>query len=138
MEDYPKVYLYKRIVQAKLYMDGNYDREINLNTILNEACFSKFHFIRLFRKIYGLTPHQYLIRVRIDKAKHLLRLNTSVSETCVDVGFQSISSFTTLFKRITGVSPSTYLNQHQEHIRAIAKKPLFFIPGCFAEKKGWK
>src|SRR5882724_4456031 len=72
MEAYPKVYLYKRIVQAKMFIDQNYARTINLNDIADEAIFSKFHFIRQFKQIYGKTPHQYLVSVRIAQAKYLL------------------------------------------------------------------
>jgi AraC-like DNA-binding protein len=135
---YPKVYLYKRIVQAKLFMDQHYASPIDLNNIADEAFFSKFHFIRLFKKIYGKAPHQYLITVRMERAMQLLRLNASVTETCFTVGFQSVSSFTSLFKKYAGVSPSVYLQRHQQHINAIKTMPLMFIPGCFASKAGWK
>lgn len=69
---YPKQYLYKRIVQAKLFIDANFVENINLNNISYEAIFSKFHFIRLFKKIYGKTPHQYLKSVRIEKAMEFM------------------------------------------------------------------
>jgi len=59
---YPKVYLYRGIVQAKPFIDNNY-----ADHIADEAFFSKFHFIRLFKKIYSKTPHQYLITVRSEK-----------------------------------------------------------------------
>jgi len=135
---YPKVYLYRRIVRAKLFIDNNYSENIDLNNIADEAFFSKFHFIRQFKKIYGKTPHQYLIVVRIEKAMELLRTDIPVSEVCYAVGFESLGSFSGLFKRIVGLTPSAYL-LHQQQIKAqILKAPLNFIPGCFAEKKGWK
>ena len=136
--EYPKVYLYRRVVQAKLFIDNNYAEKIDLNNIADEAFFSKFHFIRLFKKIYGKTPHQYLKTVRIEKAMELLRVNVPVSETCYEVGFESLGSFSALFKRIVGISPSAYLLRQQQVKAHILKTPLDFIPGCFAEKKGWK
>ncbi|HYG50869.1 MAG TPA: AraC family transcriptional regulator [Flavobacteriales bacterium] len=63
---YPKIYLYRRIVDPKLFIDQNYADNIDLNNIADEVYFSKYHFCRQFRKIYGKTPHQYLIRVRIN------------------------------------------------------------------------
>ncbi len=72
LEQYPKAYLYRRIVQAKLFIDSNYTDNIDLDNISDEAYFSKFHFTRLFKKIYGRTPHQYLTFVRIEKAMLLL------------------------------------------------------------------
>jgi AraC-like DNA-binding protein len=137
-ELYPKFYLYKRIVQAKLFIDKNYFENIDLDNIADEAFFSKFHFIRLFKKIYGKTPHQYLVSVRIEKSMLLLQQNIPVSEVCVAVGFESVSSFSGLFKKVAGLPPSAYLAQHQQIKAQVVKAPLNFIPGCFAEKKGWK
>src|SRR5438046_10741914 len=99
LEQYPKIYLYKRIVQAKLFIDSHYAHKIDLDNISEEACFSKFHFIRLFKSVYGKTPYQYLIQVRIENAKYFLELNYSVSSTCFQVCFDSITSFTGLFKK---------------------------------------
>lgn len=134
---YPKQYLYRRIVQAKLFIDTNFAEAIDLNNISEEAWFSKFHFSRQFKKIYGKTPHQYLTSVRIGKAMQLLRADRPVSDTCFEVGFESIGSFSSLFKRIVGIPPSAYLIQQQRLKALILKTPLKFIPGCFAEKKGW-
>ena len=137
MTGYPKIYLYKRIVQAKLFIDHHYGDSIDLSNIADEAYFSKFHFIRLFKTIYGSTPHQYLIKVRIENAKELLQKDMSVTETCFDVGFDSVSSFSGLFKRYTKLSPSDYQQQYQKRQQQIKIAPLAFIPNCFAEQKGW-
>ncbi len=134
---YPKIYLYKRIVQAKLFIDGHFDKQIDLDNIADEALFSKFHFIRLFRDIYGKTPHQYLIAVRIEKSMQSLRAGVPVSDTCYAVGFESLSSFSRLFKRQTGLTPSVYLEEQQKTKAAMKASPLTFIPGCIAEKNGW-
>jgi AraC-like DNA-binding protein len=137
MGEYPKIYLYRRIVQAKLFIDNNCSENIDLDNIADEAFFSKFHFIRRFKKIYGKTPHQYLILVRIEKSMQLLRADTPVSDVCFSVGFESLSSFSGLFKRIVGLTPSAYQTQQLQIKAQILKTPLKFIPGCFAEKKGW-
>ncbi|OQP57703.1 AraC family transcriptional regulator [Niastella vici] len=139
MEDpqYPKMYLYRRLVQAKLFIDTHYAEPIDLDNIADEANFSKFHFIKLFKNIYHKTPHQYLISVRIEKAMELLRSGTPVSIVCYAVGFESLSSFSGLFKRIAGTTPSGYLARQQKLRTQRAESPLAFIPGCFAEKNGW-
>jgi AraC-like DNA-binding protein len=134
---YPKIYLYKRIVQSKLFIDSNFSSPIDLENIADEASFSKFHFIRLFKSIYGKTPHQYLIQVRIDKAIIFLQEGRSVNEVCELVGFESISSFTGLFKRKIGCTPSAWQQQWVERKEQISAKPLRFIPNCFAEQNGW-
>lgn len=135
--EYPKVYLYRRIVQAKLFIDQHYADKIDLGNISDEAYFSKFHFIRLFKSIYGKTPHQYLKYVRIEKAKELLRNEVSVSETCFFVGFDSLSSFSGLFSKVVGSTPSAYLTKYQEAKKQISKAPLSFVPGCYAYQHGW-
>jgi AraC-like DNA-binding protein len=136
-ELYPKVYLYRRIVCAKLFIDDHFADKIDLDNIADEACFSKFHFIRLFSSVYKKTPHQYLSSVRIEKAKQLLTTDLDVAGVCYAVGFESVSSFTGLFKRMTGETPAAYQAKQHRKLRDIAQMPLQFIPNCFAEKNGW-
>jgi AraC-like DNA-binding protein len=137
VSSYPKFYLYNRLVKAKMFIDNNYQEGIDLGNIADEAYFSKFHFIRLFKAIYGKTPHQYLTKVRIANAKRLLRLDYSVSETCFLVGLESITSFTGLFKKSETITPSEYQKRHRLRQEQIKAEPLHFIPNCFAEQKGW-
>ena len=136
-KNYPKIYLYKRIVQAKLFIDNHFNENINLDNISDEAYFSKFHFIRLFKYIYGKTPHQYLISVRIKNAELFLQKGLSVTETCYSVGFESITSFIELFRKYTKRSPSVYQNAFKKRQEQIKIAPLQFIPNCFAEHRGW-
>jgi AraC-like DNA-binding protein len=125
-------------VRAKLFIDSNFASAIDLDKIADEACFSKFHFVRLFSSIYGRTPHQYLTHVRIEKAKEYLADDRAVAYACFNVGFDSVSSFTGLFKRRTGQTPRQYQLERLAFKEAVAAKPLAHIPACFAEKKGWK
>lgn len=135
-DPYPKVYLYRRVVKAKLYIDQNYAKNIDAHHISDEAYFSKFHFIRLFRQSYGRTPHQYLTFVRIEKAKELLKSNMPVSDVCFSLGFKSLSSFSGLFKKLVGLNPSEFMAQHQKRITEQAKTPLRFVPACFVSNYG--
>jgi len=131
-ESLPKADLYRRIVQAKLFMDNNYAERIDASEIADEACYSKFHFIRTFKSIYGKTPHQYLTAVRVEKAKAMLEQDVSVTEACFAVGFDSLGSFVGLFKRRVGLTPSEYQRKQLERKAEIRREPLKFIPGCFA------
>lgn len=134
---YPKVYLYRRLLQAKLFIDGHYYEAINLGNIADEAYFSKFHFVRIFKKIYRRTPHQYLVYVRMEKAKQLLQTSIPVANVCYACGFESVGSFTSLFKKTTGNKPGEYRKQ-QLALNADKKlAPLKYIPACFAGKNGW-
>ncbi|HLG34282.1 MAG TPA: AraC family transcriptional regulator [Bacteroidia bacterium] len=134
-ELYPKVYLYRRIVQSKLFIDANFSENIDLDGISEQASFSKFHFIRIFKKIYGKAPHQYLSYVRLEKAKELLKQDISVTEVCFAVGFDSLSSFTGLFKRCVGLTPLAYQSQQHHRKAETANAPLKFIPNCYAGRK---
>jgi AraC-like DNA-binding protein len=102
---YPKDYLPTQIIRSKKFIDNNYANNINLDDIAGEAFFSKFHFIRLFKKYYGVTPHQYLISVRVAGAKKLLQSGMSISDACYAVAFESVPSFTKLFKTVNGTKP---------------------------------
>lgn len=137
MEQYEKMYLYKRIVQAKLFIDNHYAENIDLTNIAHEAYFSKFHFVRLFKSIYGRTPHLYLTTVRINKAKELLRKNMPVLDVCLLVGFDSPTSFTAVFKKNTGSTPSAFQNGHRIKKQQISEEPLSVVPNCFTETYGW-
>ena len=81
--------VYKKIVDAKLFIDAHFDTPIDLDAIAGEACLSRYHFHRLFRRIYQRTPHQYLTRKRIDQARRLLTVaDCTVNEVCAQVGFE--------------------------------------------------
>jgi AraC-like DNA-binding protein len=136
-ESYPRAYLYRRIVQAKIFIDNNYADKIHLKKISAEAFFSKFHFNRLFKSIYGKTPHQYLTSVRLDNAQLLLKEGNPVSEVCFLVGFESLGSFSRLFKDTMGVSPTAFVSNQAARKKDIAVNPLKFIPACIAYKNGW-
>ena len=90
-------------------MDQYYDTPITLEQVSSEVGLSLFHFIRLFRRLYRQTPYQYLMQRRIARAKDLLR-NTElpITEICMAVGFESLGSFSTLFSKVAGISPSAY------------------------------
>ena len=109
---YPHDYICEQVINAKKFIDTNFARALNIDKIAGAAFFSKFHFIRLFKKNYGRTPKQYLTEVRIDEAKRMLRSNIPIAETCFSIGFTSITSFTSLFKKITGYTPSEYQKKH--------------------------
>ncbi len=96
------------IKSVRRFIDDNYDSELNLNKISEDQFLSKYHLLRLFKKYYGLTPRQYLIDKRIEHAKNYLRNGLSVTKTCFAVGFESLGSFSSLFKRKTGKTPSQY------------------------------
>jgi len=125
--------IYQRIVSAKIFIDENFADSIDLREISGRAYLSRFHFHRLFTRIYRKTPHQYLTRKRIEKAKDLLAENKSVSDVCNEVGFESIGSFSVLFKKEIGFAPQYYRNMAWLKKQQAKEQPRKFIPHCFIE-----
>ena len=125
--------IYQRIATAKIYIDENYDRPLDLGTISRQAFLSRYHFHRLFTKIYRRTPHQYLTQKRLNKAKDLLAENKAVTDVCNDVGFESIGSFSVLFKKEIGFAPTYYRNMAWLKKQQQKQQPRKFIPHCFLE-----
>jgi AraC-like DNA-binding protein len=135
-KEYPKIYLYKRVVLAKMFIDSHFAKSLDLTLVSDEASFSKFHFIRLFKKIYGMTPHHYLRKVRIGQAKKYLEEGRSAVESCELVGFESIGTFTSLFKKEVGDTPSSYQQKQYDRQHKMSSRPIQFIPNCFALRNG--
>jgi len=132
--------VYKKIVDAKVFIDEHFDSPIDLDAIAGEACLSRNHFHRLFRRIYKRTPHQYLTFKRIDHARRMLATEDhTVGEVCMQVGFESIGSFSMLFKKETGVAPGEYRELSKLRRAEAEEQPRRVIPFCFiAEITGEK
>jgi AraC-like DNA-binding protein len=125
--------LYERIAAAKVYIDDNFQEPINLETISQQAFLSRFHFHRIFTHVYHSTPHQYVTRKRLDKARDLLAHNKPVTEVCNEVGFESIGSFSMLFKKEVGFAPQYYRNMAYKKKMEHLAQPRKAIPHCFIE-----
>jgi AraC-like DNA-binding protein/ligand-binding sensor protein len=97
------------IAKARALIGERYADQLSLNEIARAVNMSAFYFCKSFKKMTGLTFTTYLARVRVEKVKNLL-LNPDkrVSEAAYEVGFQSLSQFNRVFRRIAGESPSLY------------------------------
>ncbi|MGH9900768.1 MAG: helix-turn-helix domain-containing protein [Pyrinomonadaceae bacterium] len=101
-----RIEIYKRLCRARDYIESCYDEPVSLPLLAGVACLSRHHFLRLFREIFRMTPHQYLTEVRLQKARRLVEENDRpVAEVCVAVGFEDPSSFARLFRRRFGRTP---------------------------------
>lgn len=96
------------VIALRDFIDKNINKDLNLDLLSQRSLTSKYHLLRLFKKYYGITPRQYIKDKRIEKAKKYLSDGMSVYETCVNVGFESLGSFSLLFKIKTGTSPYKY------------------------------
>lgn len=96
----------RRAVEAALWIDANSREEVDLETAAKEAGLSPYHFLRVFSRVLGVTPHQYLLRSRLRHAARLLADDgASVTDVALDVGFADLSNFVRSFHRAAGVSP---------------------------------
>jgi len=100
--------LYVQIRQSKAFMVKYHAEKIELNDLAAAALMSRFHYIRMFQSMYGLTPRSFLKDLRVSNAKKLLKKGLSITQVCFDVGYESLSTFSAVFKKCTGYTPSEY------------------------------
>ncbi len=97
------------IQAVKDYIDENYIQKISLDNLEKKFFINKYYLVRLFKKQYGFTVNDYIIRLRITKGKKLLRFsNKTIEEISYECGVQNSAYFSRIFKKIEGVSPSEY------------------------------
>jgi AraC-like DNA-binding protein len=109
----------RHLLRAKDLVDARYREPLDVPTLARAAHLSPAHFSREFRRVFGETPHQYLLTRRLERAAALLR-NTDhpVADICFEVGLSSVGSFTTSFRRAYGMTPSAYRAAHPPVRRA--------------------
>src|SRR5947208_5068240 len=99
----------RHLLRAKDLADARYFEPLSVDDLAGAAGLSRAHFSRAFRAAFGESPHAYLLTRRLERAAALLRTtDRSVAEICLDVGLQSVGSFTTSFTRTFGRSPTAY------------------------------
>lgn len=127
----------RRLTRAKDFMADSYNHPIALHDIAAKANLSPFHFQRLYRQTFGETPHDYLSRVRLERAKTLLKTSDlSVSEVCLEVGFGSLGSFSSRFVQEVGIPPSQYRKYAKTQVYIPSVYRNIFIPSCFMAMLG--
>ena len=107
---------YILIRQSKAFMEKYHADKIELNDLAKAAFMSRFHYVRMFKRIYGVTPKNYLRDLRISKAKALLREGHSITQTCFEVGYESLTTFSAVFKKCTGYSPKAFQKRHLSNL----------------------
>lgn len=111
---------------------------VRVDQAARQAALSPYHFIRLFKSTFGRTPHQVLIDARLDRAKQLLvAADLSVTQVCLEVGFVSLGSFSSLFARRIGASPAAYRRRVRALVDVPGTLPASLIPGCYSLMWGW-
>ncbi len=111
--------LYRRLLLAQDYAHSCFCEQVTLADLAKVACLSPSYFLRAYRTVFGETPHQTLVRRRLECAQDLLRgTKMSVQEVCRQVGFVSLGSFSWLFRNRVGVPPQEY-----RRLKTVVKAP---------------
>ncbi len=97
------------IAKARAYIQEHQTEELNLSQVAKAVNMSSYYFCKMFKRVTGINFTDYVARVRIEKSKNLLlNPNLRVSEIAFEVGFQSLTHFNRVFKKIVGESPTEY------------------------------
>ena len=109
------------------------DRPLGIEELAREVTLSASHLTRQFEAVFGETPHQFRMRARLERAKRLLAAGQhSVTEVCMEVGFSSLGSFSDLFTRRIGTTPSAYRRRMRALVQVPGTLPAELLPGCFS------
>ena len=126
----PAVGLARHLLRVRDLIDRDYAEQLDVAALARSASVSPAYFSRSFKAAFGETPHRYVLSRRMERAMALLRAGElSVTEVCMAVGFTSLGSFSTQFRRFVGVSPSAY-RERAGRERA-ERERLARVPQCY-------
>lgn len=104
--------LYRRLHRAKEFIAASFDQPVTIDEMARVACLSTNHFLRTFQQAFRQTPHQFLTTQRLERAQRLLlHTDLPVTDVCLSVGFESLGSFSSLFRRKLGASPEKFRHE---------------------------
>ena len=121
----------RRLSRARELLEDE-DAPVPVAIVARRAGISPFHFIRVFEATFGVTPHRYRTGVRIERARRLLASGAPVTRVCMDLGFSSVGSFSSLFTRSVGEAPSRYQRRARVTVQVPADIARLYYPGCFS------
>jgi AraC-like DNA-binding protein len=121
-----------RLYRARDYIAASYNQRLFLEDAAQEAGLSPYYFNRMFTSFFGETPHEFMTRLRIDEAKRLLVVdNLSITGTCLEVGYESLGTFSSRFRSLTTLSPGDFRREARRVFGGFGQWPWFCVPGCF-------
>jgi AraC family transcriptional regulator len=107
--------LYHRLLIARDFLHDRFSEQITLTEMAQAAMLSEFHFLRTFKTVFRESPYQYLLRLRMEMAQTLLQNGqSSLSEIAFNCGFREVQTFSKLFRKMQGISPTAYQQLHQK------------------------
>jgi AraC-like DNA-binding protein len=129
--------LLTRLCHARDLLRNWEDECFSVSAVARSVGLTRFHFIRLFKAVFGKSPLQYRSRAQLDEAKRLLLLTgLSITDVCMAVGYSSLGSFSSLFSRRVGMSPSEFQRRYRSARGPEPHLPASLIPGCLSLMAG--
>jgi AraC-like DNA-binding protein len=133
----PSDEVFRRLVEVREWLHDHPGEAPPQAELAQRAGLSRFHFLRRWKDAFGVTPHQDLTRLRIDRAKALLTADTaSVTDVCFAVGFSSLGSFSTLFAERAGCPPTAWRRRVWQVAAMPGGHSQLLVPWCFAFRAG--
>lgn len=127
----------KRINKVKHFIEQNLEQKHTLSKLAFVANFSTFHFQRIFKSVVGETPKQYIQRIRLEAAAHMMAVepHTSILEVAIKYGFNSLESFSRAFKNYYKVSPDAFRNKNGQEKITILQSVMSFSDQSILKKE---
>jgi AraC-like DNA-binding protein len=128
----------RRLARARDRLCQSLDQKLTLDQVAREAALSRGQFIRTFSAVFGQTPHQVRIDARLELAKKLLITDAMpVTEVCASAGFASLGTFSHVFTRRVGSSPTVFRREARTLVQVPGMLPMELYPGCFMLMRYW-
>jgi AraC-like DNA-binding protein len=126
---------YRRLLRSRDWLAEAFSERVQLKDAARHANLSPFHFQRLFARAFQESPHAFVQRRRLEHAKQLLIAGEEpVTDVCLTVGYESLGSFSTLFRSRYGCSPLEYRRHHQRFWQIPWPRSHRLIPTCFLQR----
>jgi transcriptional regulator GlxA family with amidase domain len=123
---------FRGVVRSRDVIHARWADSVSVAQLAREAGLSEFYFIRSFERAFGVTPHRYQVRLRLANAKRLLQSSArSVTEICFETGFSSLGSWSSLFAREFGRSPTAYRREMVRLYQVPRPFQRVLVPMCF-------
>jgi len=124
---------FRRLCLARDLLRTECHSSRSIDDLARRVRISPFHFIRQFDALFGMTPHQFRIESRVDRAKALLAAGQhSVTDVCMELGFSSLGSFSAMFTARVGETPSAYRRRGRAMVPVPDGLPHPIMPGCLS------
>jgi AraC-like DNA-binding protein len=124
--------LFMRLCRSREYLGDCANAPVRLDQAARLAHISKYHYLRLFASAFGETPLAFVTRVRMERARSLLlNTNRDVTDICVEVGYDSLATFSNRFHRFAGCAPTDLRRQVRLSVSMPHLAAIYRIPACF-------